>query len=271
MFFDLFTFEFMQRAFLAGSVVGLIAPIIGMFLVVRRYSYLADTLAHVSLLGITFGILFRIPPVGAAALTTVSAALIIEHIREKGKLWGDSLLSLLLSGSLAVALVLMSLTNASGIRVTSILFGSITTLTSFDVGLIGVLGFLVLIILAFLYHSLFIISFHEALARGEGVSVSLVNRVFVILASLTVAISLQTLGVLLVGALMTIPVITATLLNRGFRQTMYWSIAISLLSVWVGLVGSYLLNTPSGASIVTVLLCCFVSVFLLRTVLFRAR
>ncbi len=262
---DIFQFAFMQRALLAGTIIGVLAPCVGMFLVVRRYSYLGDTLAHVSLLGVVVAVMFGFSPIAGAAITSVAAAGVIEVLRDRGQLWGETILSLVLSGSLAFALILMSIGNARGIGVTSILFGSITTLTTGDVWLMFGLALTVLVTIILLFDALFLTSFHEALATAEGVPTKQVNRIFAVLASLVVALSLQTLGVLLIGALMVIPVLTAMIFGRGFKQTIILGIIFSLVSVHSGLVGSYIWNTPSGPTIVAIAVAIFSVAFLGRS------
>lgn len=264
---DLFHFAFMQRALIAGTIIGILAPVVGMFLVVRRYSYLGDTLAHVSLLGVVIAAAFGFSPIAGAAITSVAAAGVIEVLRDRGQLWGEAILSLLLSGSLALALIIMSINGAHGVGVTSILFGSITTLTTADVWLMFGLALVVFITIMVLFDALFLTSFHEALATAEGVPTKRVNRIFAILASLVVALSLQTLGVLLIGALMVIPILSAMLFERGFKQTMVLGVIFSLCSVYAGLIGSYVLNTPSGPTIVAILVAIFTISFGSRALL----
>ena len=129
---EIFQYDFMIRAFVAGVTIALLAPMIGMFLVVRRYSYLADTLAHVSLVGVALGVLTGINPIITAMGVAIAASLGIENLRENKRLFGESILALFLSGSLALAVVLMSLSKGFQGDLFSYLFGSITTVSFFS-------------------------------------------------------------------------------------------------------------------------------------------
>lgn len=244
--------DFMMRAVIAGVVTAVIAPTIGIFLVTRRYSFLADTLAHVSLAGVAVGFLTGLHPVLTAMVASVAAALAADHLRMSRRLLGESALALFLSGGLALAAVLLSLARGSGVGITGILFGSITTVSMDDVLLITILGCVVLLTIVALWKSLFLVSVDEELAASGGVAVRTVNRILVILAAVTVSLSLRIVGVLLVGALMIIPVLAAMQLRYGFLQTYVLSLAISVLSVIGGLYVSYEAGTASGGTIVLI-------------------
>lgn len=246
----IFTYDFMVRAFLAGIITSVIAPAIGIFLVTRRYSYMADTLAHVSLAGLAIGYLLGFQPILTALVASVAAALSIEALRAGKKLFGETALSLFLSGGLSLAAVLLSVGKTANINLGSILFGSITTVSTEDVWTIAGLGVLVLLIIVFLYKELFAVSFDEELAEASGLRVRLINNLLVILAAMTVSLALRTVGVLLVGALMIIPVIAALQWSRGFLQTLILSILLSFVSVVSGIVLSFYLGFASGGTIV---------------------
>jgi zinc transport system permease protein len=146
-------FEFMQRALLAGVVIAVIAPAIGTFLVMRRYAYMADTLAHVSLVGVALGLLFGVSPIIGAIVIAVIAALGIERLRVATKLFTEATLALFLSGSLAIAAVLLSLGDGFSADLFSFLFGSITTVSPQDVWTIVIVGLVVCVVLLLLYKS----------------------------------------------------------------------------------------------------------------------
>jgi len=255
----------MIRAFIGGMAIAITAPLIGMFLVVRRYSLMADTLAHVSLVGVAFGILLGINPVLAALATSVLAAIGIEHIRATSKyIFGESILALFLSGSLAIAAVLLSFARGFNVSLFSFLFGSITIVSPFDVYLIlGVNTFVVFAVLL-LYKELFFVSFDEETARAVGVPSVFINMVLVILTAVVVSLAMRIVGILLVGALMVIPVLAAMQFGKGFRYTVVFSIILSLFSVVVGLFLSFYLDLASGGTIVVVALSVFLLSFFLN-------
>lgn len=251
---DIFQYDFMIRAFAAGILIAIIAPIIGIFLVVRRYSLMADTLAHVSLVGVAVGILLNISPLLTAVVAAMVASLGIERLRNTKKIFGESVLALFLSGSLAVAVVLISMARGFNVNIYGYLFGSITTVTLTDLWVILGLGALTLFLIVFLYKEYFFISFDEELAEASGVPVRELNILLILLAAVAVSLSITTVGALLIGALMVIPVITAMRFGKSFFRTLLLSVAFSLLSVTLGLFLSYYFDLASGGAIVVVAL-----------------
>lgn len=251
-FLSIFQFDFIVRSFEAGLLLALIAPIVGMFLVVRRYSLLADALAHVSLLGVALALLFQIPVFIGALVTSLLAALGIERLRRDGRVLGESIIALFLSSSLAISVVIMGFAHQLNANLLSYLFGSLTTVTQMDVNILFVLAVVVVFFLFFFYRKLFLFALDEELARVSGVRVQMLSGVFMALAALTVTASLQMVGVLLIGALMVVPVLTAMQWKFGFRTTLLLSILFSFLSVIIGFFLAYTLNIASGGSIVIV-------------------
>lgn len=250
--FEIFQYEFMQRAFLAGTIIGVAAPLIGIFLVVRRYSLMADTLAHVSLLGIAIGIVLNINPFLSAIAVSMLASLGMEKLRNDKKLFGESILSLFLSGALASAVVLISASNGFDASFYSYLFGSIATVSRSDLALIIPIAVTIVITILAFYKKLFLLSLDEELAIASGVKTKFLNTLLVLLAALQVSTSIRVVGVLLIGALMVIPVISAFQFEKSFAKTIIIAVAFSLVSVNLGLFASYYLNIASGGSIVVI-------------------
>ncbi|GMU25709.1 MAG: ABC transporter [Candidatus Uhrbacteria bacterium] len=253
----IFQYDFMIRAFLAGIVVAVIAPLIGVFLVVRRYSLLADTLSHVSLLGVAAGAVFRFNPMVGAIAVSVLAALGIDRLREKRKMFGESVLALFLSGSLALAIVLLGVSHNLNVNIFSYLFGSIATVSAGDVRLVAVLGVAVLAATILLFRKIFVVAYDEELAKAGGLPVRALNTALMLLAGITVSLSIRVVGVLLVGALMVIPVLTTSQFSKSFFKTTVHSIALSLIAVIAGLFASFYLDIPSGGTIVVIALLMF--------------
>lgn len=254
---EIFQYDFMVRAFEAGIAIGVVAPLIGMFLVVRRYSLMADTLAHVSLAGVAIGLLFKINPIISAVGLSLAASIGIEHLRNSRKIFGESVLALFLSGSLAVAVIILSLAKGFNANLFSYLFGSISTVSPFDLWVTIGLAVTVFLTVCLLYKELFFVSFDTELARANGLPVKRLNLVIVMLAAIAVSLSIRIVGVLLIGALMVIPVIAAMQYGKGFRTTLLLSVFFSLLSVLSGLFISYYLGLASGGTIVVVALAIF--------------
>lgn len=253
---EILQYDFLIRAGVAGLIIGLIAPMIGMFLVVRRFSLLADTLSHVSLAGVALGILIGWNPVLTAVATSALGSLGIQHLRRR-RISGESVLAVFLSGSLALAVVMISMANGFNSSLFSVLFGSITTVSSNDLYWIIGLGALVTLLVTVLFHEFFLLAFNEELAQSQGMRVTLIDAVFMLMAAVTVAVSIQIIGVLLIGALMVVPCVAAMRYGRGFRSTLGIAIAFSLCSVIAGLIISYLYDLASGGTIVLIALLFF--------------
>jgi zinc transport system permease protein len=253
-FFEIFRYDFMVRAFAAGLIIAVIAPLIGIFLVIRRYSLMADTLAHVSLVGVAIGLLTNNDPIITATATSVISAVGIERIRLQGKIFGESVLALFLSASLAVASVLISMAKGYSVNIISYLFGSITTVGASELLYIAILGIVVMVTLLLIFKELFYISFDEKLAQANGMKTKVYNLVLIVMTALTVTLSMRIVGVLLIGALMVIPVITAMQYGKSFKKTVWMAVGFSLLSVVSGLYISYWMDLASGGTIVVVAL-----------------
>ncbi len=237
----IFHYDFMVRAFVAAIIIGILAPTIGIFLVVRRYSLLADTLSHVSLVGVALGVLFKFNPIIGALLTSGLASFGMDKLRQNRKIYGESVLALFLSGSLALALIILAFAHGLNANIFAYLFGSISTVSRNDLWIIFFFGLIVGLITFLQFKRFFIVSYDEELAKANGLPVEILNMIMMVLAAMTVALSMQVVGVLLVGALMVIPVLTAS----------------QLLSSIIGLFASFYLNLPSGATIVVVALIFF--------------
>lgn len=258
---ELFQHAFIVRGLLAGIIIAIIAPLIGLFLVLRRYSLIADTLAHVSLAGLAIGALFGWNPVLSALVVTLVSSLGIERLRTSKKVFGESALALFLSGSLALAVVLLSLAHGFNVNLLNYLFGSIVTVTSQDIFTIAILGAVVIVAVILFFKELVFTTFDEEAAKVGGVPVRFVNTLFILLAALTVSLAIPIIGVLLTAALIVIPVIAALQLKKSFVQTLLFSEVVSLISVVGGIILSYYLNIATGGTIVLLMLGFFVAFY----------
>jgi zinc transport system permease protein len=256
--FEIFEYGFMVRAFIAGTAIALIAPMIGTFLVLKRFSLFADSLAHVALAGVAIGILAGIYPVFTAVITCVLAAVLMEKLRSSSKVYSDSALSLFLSGSLAIALVLISLAKGFNVNLFGYLFGSITAVQNEDVMIIVSLSAMVVLLMICFYKEFFYIAFDEESAKVSGIPVKGINLLLMSMAAVTVSLSMRVVGILMVGALMVIPVLTALQIARSFKNTFFYGILCSLLSVFAGLILSYYLDIIAGGAIVICALLLFI-------------
>ncbi|MFA7208783.1 MAG: metal ABC transporter permease [Parcubacteria group bacterium] len=264
MFENIFQYGFIVRGLEAGIIVAIIAPLIGIFLVLRRYSLIADTLAHVSLAGIAIGLWLGINPVVTAIISAVAASLGIEKLRTSKRLFGESALALFLSGSLALAVVILGLANGFNASLLNYLFGSIVTVSAADVRMIFILAFVVVSVLGIFYKQLVYVTFDEEAARISGVPTRLVNSILIILSALTVALAIPIVGVLLISALIVIPVVTALQFRKNFTWTIIYAEAVSLFSVIAGIWTSFYFDLATGGSIVLVMLAVFAGTLAVR-------
>lgn len=263
---DILSFEFMQRAFFAGICIAVIAPLIGSFLLLKRLSLLSDTLAHVSLAGVAIGLVTGIPALISATLASIVAGAGIDALRRSGKVFGDSVLAVFLSGSLALALIIFSSIRSANSSLVGYLFGSITTVSVQDVWWIFGVSFLTLAAIAIWYRSFFLVSLDEDLAHVAGIRVQRTTTLMIMLAALVVSLSSRVVGVLLIGALMVIPALAAMQLQLSFKTTLMLSVCVSVLSVVLGLTLSFYANLASGGTIVLIALTFFLLAFTLRQI-----
>lgn len=253
MILELFHYSFILRAFEAGLVIAAIAPLVGTFLVLRRYSLIADTLSHVSLAGVAIGLLLGINPLLTAFLAAVGSSAIIERLRLSRRVSGDAALAIFLSGSLALAVVLLSIGHGFSVDLFNYLFGSLVTVRPSDVLIIGGVGLLVLLATILLFKEFVFISFDEEAAQVSGIPTKALNLLLVMLAALTISVAIPIVGTLLIVALLVIPVMIALQFQKSFKQTILLAEVVSIVSVLLGIVLSFYLNLSSGGTIVLLL------------------
>ncbi len=255
--FELLQYDFIVRGLEAGIIISLIAPVIGIYLVLRRYSLIADTLAHVSLAGIAIGLLLNVNPLITAIIATVGSSAIIEKLRLTKKIYGESALAIFLSGSLALAVVLIGLSHGFNGTIFNYLFGSIATVSSFDVATVLGLGAVVLVVVGVLYKELLYITFDEESAQVSGIKTNTINTIFIILSAVTISLAIPIVGILLISALLVVPVITALQFKKSFLPTIFIAQTISLFSAVTGIFTSFYLNLAPGGTIVLITLLVF--------------
>src|SRR5262245_2620884 len=240
----------MHRAFAVGAIAAVICPAIGVFLVPRRLSLIADTLAHVALAGVALGLLLGVSPILGALAVTLAGAVGMERMRARGALGGDASLAVFLSGGFAVAVVLISLARGFNADLFAILFGSILTVSPMDVVVVGILGVAVAAALGLYSRQLLAITLHADLARTSVIPVAALNLMLTALTALTTVVSMRMVGVLLVSAMIVIPTLTGFAAARSFRQATAIAIAAALASVIIGLIAAYYLRLAAGGAVV---------------------
>jgi len=251
-------YEFMQRAFIAGILIAILASVSGVFVVLKRYSMIGETLAHASLVGVAVALVAGSNPLWIAVLFALVAAWLIELLRDRFELYSDAVLSILLSGSLALAVVIVSLDGSFNSSLFSYLFGSILSVSNEDVITIVIVGSLALVALLANASKLYYIAYDEEVARVSGIRVRLLNFLLISVVAIIISLSIRIVGSLLIGALMVIPVMAALQFKKGFFTTMLLSLLFSVASVTGGMTFSYYFSMPSGATIVLFVIALFI-------------
>jgi len=242
------TYEFMRRSLIMGVMIGIIAPSVGYFLVLRRQSVIGDTLSHVALSGAALGMLTNSYPIFTAILFTVIASLGIEGLRKRYKHYAELSLSIVLSAGVGLASILLSLGNTQGVL--SYLFGSLSLVSLEEIILFVILSIIIIVTIILLFDKLFYMTFDEESAYLSGIPTRKINMFFSVLVALTVAISMRIVGILLISSLMVIPVAASLLIARSFKSGFIYSLIFGFISVVVGLTLSYYLNLATGGTIV---------------------
>jgi len=245
---EIFYYDFMQRALISGVAIALLCSVVGLFLVLRRYSLFGDAVAHSSFGGIALGLLLGIYPLWTAYVISIISAVVITKIKQKFDISGEASVAVLLSSGIAIGLILISLSGGFSVDIFSFLFGSILLVSVEDTILILGLTGSILIVILLLYRELIYSTFNEEQAKVSGIPVEKINYLIVFIAGITVVTSIQLVGILLISALFVIPNVTAIMYGRSFKQTILLSISFAISAVVIGIIISYLIDiTPSGA------------------------
>lgn len=239
---DLFSYGFMQRALVAALLTGLAAPAIGTFLVQRRLALLGDGLGHVAVTGVALGLLTGTSPTWTAVVVAILGAVAIEVIRERGHTNGDVALALLFYGGLAGGVLITGLADSGTARLQEFLFGSITSISAYDVGVTLALAVVLLAVTLGLLPQLFAVSSDAEFAAVAGLRVRGYNLLIAVLAAVTVTVAMRTVGLLLVSALMVVPVAASQQLARSFRTTIVGAMGVGVVAAVGGLLISAALS-----------------------------
>lgn len=262
----LLSLEFMRRAFLAALFIAGIAPMLGVFLVLRRQSLMADTLSHVSLAGVALGFVLNINPNLMTMMIVVLAAIILEYLRTIYRTYSEISIAILMAGGLALALVLMNLNGGnSSLSVQSYLFGSIVTITTEQLYFLGILFGIIVLLFFFFRRPMYVLTFDEDTAEVDGLPVRLMSMCFNILTGIAIAVMIPIAGALLISAIMVLPAAISMRLGKSFTAVIAMSVVVGLVGMTSGLVGSFYLSTPPGAMITLVFIAIFLLVQLTRT------
>ncbi len=267
---EMFSFPFIVRAFIVGILVALCSSILGVGLVLRRFSMIGDGLSHVGYGALAVASALHVStPLYISIPIVILAAFLLLKLDNSSGVAGDSAVGMISAGALAVGTIIISLTTNSNADIASYMFGSIYALTETDVWLCVGLFIVVAILLAAFYNQIFAVTFDENFSRSAGININIYNIAIAMLTAVTVVIGMTLMGALLISALIIFPPVTAMKTCKSFKKVMISSAAVGVAGLVVGLFASYFLNTPPGASIVAadiILYFCFSVIAKIRKV-----
>ncbi|MCI5697811.1 MAG: metal ABC transporter permease [Clostridiales bacterium] len=249
-FVQMLQFPFLQRALIVGILVSLCAALLGVSLVLKRFSMIGDGLAHVGFASLAVAYAFNAAPLMVSIPVCLVAAFFVLRVTENSKIKGDAATALLMSGSLAIGVMVISLTQGMNTDVCNYMFGSILAMSTSDVILSVVLSTIVVILFVFFYNKIFAITFDEDFSRATGIHTNWYNMLLAALTSVTVVLGMRMMGALLISSLVVMPAISAMRVCHRFLTVVITSAVISVLCFVVGIYISYTFSTPTGASIV---------------------
>ena len=247
---EMLSYPFMTRAFLVGSLVALCSALLGVSLVLKRYSMIGDGLSHVGFGAMAVAAAMNAAPLTVAIPVVIVAAILLLRISGNAKIKGDAAIALISTTSLAIGVMVISLTTGMNTDVYNYMFGSILAMSAEDVKLSLVLSVFVLILFIVFYHKIFAITFDETFARATGVKAGVYNTLIAVLTAVTIVLGMRMMGALLISSLIIFPALTSMRVCRTFKSVIINAAVISVVCLIAGVTLSYVAATPAGASVV---------------------
>lgn len=267
MLMEMLSYPFMVRAIIGGALVALCAALLGVSLVLKRYSMIGDGLSHVSFGALSVAVAFGWSPLWVSIPLVVLAAFFLLRIRANGRVKSDAAIAVISASSLAVGVIVTSLTTGLTTDVGSYMFGSILAMSREDVALSCVLSLVVMGLFLFCYNKVFAVTFDESFARATGVNVERYNVLIAVLTAVTIVLGMRMMGAMLISSLIIFPPLTAMRIFKSFRGVVICSGVLAVVCFLIGITLSYGLSTPAGASVVIVNLAAFLLFFLVEQML----
>jgi zinc transport system permease protein len=255
--FEMFSYPFMVRAFEVGIMVSLCSALLGVSLVLKRYSMIGDGLSHVSYGALSIAMALGLAPLKISIPVVIIAAFFLLRITNDSKIRSDAAIAVLSAASLAIGVIVTALTTGMNTDVCGYMFGSILAMSSSDVKLSVVLSILVIILFVFCYHKIVAVTFDETFARATGVKVSFYNSLIAVLTAVTIVLGMRMMGAMLISSLIIFPALSSMRIVKTFLGVVILSGVLSILCFCLGIIGSYKFSTPAGASVVIVNLVVF--------------
>ena len=247
---EMFSFAFLARAFVVGTLVSVCASLLGVSLVMKRFSMIGDGLSHVGFGALAIAAAMNAAPLPVSIPVVIAAAFLLLHLSENSKIRGDAAIALISTGSLAVGVAIISQTTGMNTDVYNYLFGSILAMSKNDVYLSVALSVTVLILFFFFYHKLFAITFDETFAKAVGVKTGVYNMLIALLTALTIVLGMRMMGAMLISSLVIFPALTAMRVFKRFKTVTVCSAIVAAVCFFAGIIISYLYAAPAGASVV---------------------
>ncbi len=264
---DMLSYPFMVRALVVGTVVALCASLLGVSLVLKRYSMIGDGLSHVGFGALALATAMNAAPLTIAIPVVVTASFLLLRLSANSKIKGDAAIALISTGALATGVMIVSMTTGMNTDVNNYLFGSILGMSPADVNLSLALSAVVLVLFIVLYNRIFAVTFDETFARATGTQAGLFNMLLALMSALIIVLGMRMMGALLISSLIVFPALTSMRLCRTFRSVILNAALVSVACLWIGIVISYRCSTPTGASIVLCHMAAFALYWLLSLVI----
>ena len=266
---EMFSYPFLVRAMIGGICISLCASLLGVSLVLKRYSMIGDGLSHVSFGALSIAVAFNWAPLAVSIPVVAAAAVLLLRITGNGKIKSDAAIAMISAGSLAIGIIVTSLTTGMTTDVSSYMFGSILAMSREDVILSAVLSIIVLCLFVFCYNKLFAVTFDENFAKATGVNVELYNVLIAVLTAVTIVLGMRMMGAMLISSLIIFPALTAMRIFKSFRGVVICSGVLAVVCFLFGIIFSYGCSTPAGASVVLVNLAAFIVFSVVQSLLMR--
>lgn len=248
----MFQYSFIQRAAIVGVLVSLCAALLGVCLVLKRYSMIGDGLSHVSFGALSIALAAGIAPLYLSIPIVVIAAFFLLRLQENGKMKSDAAIAVVSSSSLAIGVTVTALTTGMNTDVSSYMFGSILVMTTEDVIFSAALSVVVIVLYLFCYHKMFAVTFDESFARASGVRIRLYNLLISVLTAVTIVLGMRMMGAMLISSLIIFPALISMRLCKSFRGVVLGAAIVSVITFLIGLIASFWFSAPTGASVVLV-------------------
>ncbi len=270
---EMLSYGFMQRALIGGSLIAILCSVLGVFLVLRRLSLIGDGLSHVTFGSVALAMFFRLHSFYttlAIIPVVLACALGILKLTQKARIYGDAAIGIVSALGVAAGVMLASIAGGFNVDLFSYLFGNILSISSSELVIAGVLFIIVIAGVVIFYNDLFASTFDEELAKSSGIDTDRINAVLVLLTALTVVLAMKVVGIMLISALLILPAVSALQIAKGFKAAIVCAALIGVCTVVIGISLSFVLNLPTGATIVLINFLTFICAFAARPLL-RAR